>query len=249
MSLDPLTLALQLVNALVLVWLLSRFLFRPVSAAIAARRASVDETLDAAAAARAAAEEEATRLAAARAAFDDERATRLESVRQEAAALGETLRAEAERERAAREARAAGEREREETRRRRALEAEASALALDIARRLLERLPAGVQIEPFVDTLAGALAALPERQRERIGRGGVRLSLALPRAPSDAERARLVAALGDALGHEVDIETRVEPALVAGIELESDDVEIRASLRGDLDRVARALEGSTRVAC
>lgn len=42
MHLDPWTLALQTINVLVLVWLLAHFLFRPVAAIIAARRAASD---------------------------------------------------------------------------------------------------------------------------------------------------------------------------------------------------------------
>ena len=53
MHLDPWTFALQIVNVLVLVWLLARFLFRPVAAIIAERRAAADALLAQAEAARA----------------------------------------------------------------------------------------------------------------------------------------------------------------------------------------------------
>ena len=47
MRIDWWTLALQAVNVLILVWLLGRFLFRPVMDAIAARQASAQALLDA----------------------------------------------------------------------------------------------------------------------------------------------------------------------------------------------------------
>ena len=90
MHLDPWTLALQTINVLVLVWLLARFLFRPVAAIIAARRAAADALMADAEAARAKAAAEAAALAqqrqgladdgdrivaAARAAAEAERAT------------------------------------------------------------------------------------------------------------------------------------------------------------------------------
>ena len=54
MRIDWTTLALQTINVLVLVWLLARFLFRPVMTIIAERRAAAEKLLaDAAATARA----------------------------------------------------------------------------------------------------------------------------------------------------------------------------------------------------
>ena len=46
MQIDWWTLALQAINALVLIWLLQHFLFRPVADIIAARRAAADQLLD-----------------------------------------------------------------------------------------------------------------------------------------------------------------------------------------------------------
>jgi F-type H+-transporting ATPase subunit b len=52
MELDWWTLALQAINALVLIWLLHRFLFRPVAEIIATRREAAERLLDEAEAAR-----------------------------------------------------------------------------------------------------------------------------------------------------------------------------------------------------
>ena len=52
MHLDPWTFALQTINVLILVWLLAHFLFRPVAAIIAARRAASDALMTDAEAAR-----------------------------------------------------------------------------------------------------------------------------------------------------------------------------------------------------
>ena len=63
MHIDLWTLALQTINVLVLVWLLARFLFRPVAAIIAARRAAADKLLADAAAKLQQATDEAAAIA------------------------------------------------------------------------------------------------------------------------------------------------------------------------------------------
>ena len=63
MHLDPWTFALQTINVLILVWLLAHFLFRPVTAIIAARRAASDALMADAEAARGKATAEAAALA------------------------------------------------------------------------------------------------------------------------------------------------------------------------------------------
>ena len=56
MQIDATTFVLQLVNFVVLVWILHRFLYRPVLAAIDKRRAAIDKSMDDAKAVRAEAE-------------------------------------------------------------------------------------------------------------------------------------------------------------------------------------------------
>ena len=72
MHIDLWTLGLQAINAIVLIWLLARFLFRPVTAIIAARRQAADTLLAEAAAEREKAQAEATELAKQRAAISSE---------------------------------------------------------------------------------------------------------------------------------------------------------------------------------
>ena len=62
MLLDWFTVAAQIANFAILVWLLKRFLYRPVLDAMAAREKRVRETVAAADRQKAAAEEEANRL-------------------------------------------------------------------------------------------------------------------------------------------------------------------------------------------
>ena len=64
MQIDWWTLGLQAVNALVLIWLLAHFLFRPVVNAVAARQKAAGQLLTDAKAAKAAVESEREKAAA-----------------------------------------------------------------------------------------------------------------------------------------------------------------------------------------
>lgn len=64
MSLDWWTLGLQTINVVVLVWLLSRFLFKPVARIIAERQQAAEHLLAEADQARQAADETRTRIEA-----------------------------------------------------------------------------------------------------------------------------------------------------------------------------------------
>src|SRR6516164_7612612 len=160
MRIDWWTLGLQTVNALVLVWLLAHFLFRPVVDAIAARQKAAGQVLADAQAAKAAAE--TAHLVEHRSeAFKAAEA----EVGAEKASLLATAQAEADKLRAAAKA------EIEAARRSEALAAEdrAGQLAIDIATKLLDRLPDEARVAAFIDGIATGLAKLPEGTRASIG--------------------------------------------------------------------------------
>ena len=73
MRFDWWTLALQFVNVVVLIWLLSRFLFRPVADIIAARQAAITRSLDDVATKQAQVDAERAAIEQTRAGFHDER--------------------------------------------------------------------------------------------------------------------------------------------------------------------------------
>src|SRR6266446_7877022 len=85
MQIDWWTLGLQAVNALVLIWLLAHFLFRPVVDAIAARQKAVGQLLADAKAAKAAAESECDKAAAETARLAEQRSEALKAAEAEAA--------------------------------------------------------------------------------------------------------------------------------------------------------------------
>jgi F-type H+-transporting ATPase subunit b len=240
MRLDVWTLALQAVNALVLVWLLTRFLYRPVAAIIAQRRAEAAKLLADAAETRAQAQREAEALAAARAGLaaegehiradahtraDAERTALLDEARTDAAQLRHEAEAAIVRERSAAQAE---------------LQSAAADLALFIARRLLARLPPAVAAEAFRAALAADLAALPELARRQFldPRETVTVASAVPlEAPVQQACRAMLAGAGD-------VAFATDPTLIAGIELRAPHATLRANWQAELQHIAAALGGS-----
>ena len=241
MHIDLWTLLLQTVNVLVLVWLLARFLFRPVAAVITARRNATDKLLaDAQArlkqASDAAADVAHQReglaaegqriLADARAGADAEHATLLQHATEAAA----RLQAEAQRAMA-----------RDRQAMREALEREATDLALTIAARLLQRVPPRELNRAFVETLADALATHPARGL--LANADLELHSALPLdAAAQADTRDVLARVLGALPR---ITFRTDPTLLAGVELVGPSLLIRNSWRADLDRITHSLHENT----
>ncbi len=246
MRIDWWTLGLQTVNVLILVWILSRFLFRPVVAIIDERHAAAAKVLDdaeaakmQAVAAREAAETESARIAAGRdnilrqAAEDAEaqRTAALASVREEV----DQLRAAAETEmrwtHAAEEAAASDL---------------VAKLAVDIAGKLLQRLPNSARVDGFIDALAKALASLPEASRDGLGDANT-ARLTAARALSAEEMQSCRDAFARALGRPLNFTVAVDPDVIAGLELEAPHATVHNSFRSDLARIVEELTRHDRV--
>ena len=95
MGLDPITIAAQVINFLILVWLLNRFLFTPVTRVMDERAARVQAELDEAQKARTDAEQRETELQRKLDDLETQREHVLAAARVEAEALRTTLVAEA----------------------------------------------------------------------------------------------------------------------------------------------------------
>ncbi|MEK0083942.1 F0F1 ATP synthase subunit delta [Benzoatithermus flavus] len=242
MHLDWTTLLLQTINVLVLLWLLQRFLWRPVVAIVARRQAEATRLLEDAEAARRQALEEKEALAAARAGIAREREAVLAEARRAAEAERDAILAQGQAEiarlRAEAEAGIAHERAALEA----ALAAEAGRLAVAIARRLLARLPPAATFELFLDGLQRAVAGLPEATRAGLAGEPVELVTAAPLGEAEAQRA--AALLAEALGRDgVRLSFRVDPDLIAGVELRAPHLVVRNNWAADLERIETELTG------
>jgi F-type H+-transporting ATPase subunit b len=240
MRIDWWTLGLQTVNVLVLVWLLARFLFRPVAAAIAERQAAARRVLSEAEAARTqaqAAESEAKRRLAG-IAGDAERLRHEAAVAAEAVGKVEHEQAAADVARLREAAAAAIARERDTAWRE--LETKAGDLAVAIAQRLLGRLSPETVTTAQLAALEQRLAALPETERGLLG-GESELDVISANALGERERDLMRAALTRLAGREIAVRFRADPALLAGVEIVGAQLRIRENWRADLDRIARDL--------
>jgi F-type H+-transporting ATPase subunit b len=241
MHIDWWTLGLQTVNAAILIWLLAHFLFRPVTDAIAGRQTVADRMLADAKAANTAAAAERDKAVAETARLATHRREALRAIEAEAAAAKSALlvRAQAE----ADKLRAACTAEIEARRRTEALAAEdrASELAIVIVTKLLDRLAREARVSAFIDGIAAGLAKLPNATRASIGAEGTSVHLTTARAATPEEVEACRKSLSEVLGRPIAIETSVDPALVAGIELEAPNAVVRNSFRADLARVKSEL--------
>jgi F-type H+-transporting ATPase subunit b len=241
MRIDWWTLALQAVNFLVLFWILSHFLFKPVSAMIVARQAATTKLLDEARSARQAADAERDKASAEAAHLTETRTQMLTATNVEAQAEKGAVLAQAKMDAA--ELLAGAQAEIERTRTQQAAETadRASRLAIDIAAKVLARLPRDTQIAGFIDGVVAGIEALPEATLAELGADGAPLHLKAARPLTDAEATACRAALARAVGRPIEFIVEPDPRLIAGIEIEARHARVRNSLRADLDRLTSEL--------
>lgn len=245
MHLDWWTLALQTVNALVLIWILARFFFRPVVNIIAKRQEEVGKLLADAAATRQQASDIRTTADQARADVNAERDSLIAEARASAREEKENLLAQASKEIAKLRSEAETAIARDRIAAEQAIISRASELAVEIAQRLLGRLPSKVALSAFLDGLCHELRALSSETIESFtsapaaGRG-IEVVIAAPL--SEEEAAYIVDALNAAFGAKLPFSFRADTTLIAGIELHSRNTSVRNSWRADLDRIRQELD-------
>jgi F-type H+-transporting ATPase subunit b len=241
MHFDWSTLVLQTINVLVLLWLLRRFLFRPVVAMIAARKDAADKLLADAATARDQAQATAAQaaqrentlaadsehiLADARAAAKTEQTRLMEQASQDAAALRTTALAGLERDRA---------------QMRRDLEHEAATLALTIASRLVSRLPPRALNAALLQSLDTWFGTMPADRLADLAPPGETLEVVTPTPLDPPDQAACVELLNRRLGRVPTVRFSVDPFLIAGVELRGAHATLRNNWRADLDQIAQEL--------
>jgi len=243
MHIDWWTLALQAVNVLILVWILARFLYRPVAAMIERRRVAAVKELADASAMRTAVEAEQAAIRATRDGLAAEREKLLADARKEIETTRnemlhdtsqriETLRAE----NVAVLARERSEMEQE-------LGKQASSLAVQIAQKLLERLSADATTAIFLDALSAQIKALPPKTRELLvapPEGGA-FNVTTASELNDAQQRQCRNAIEAALGCEVNITFGTDPKLIAGMEVNAGALVLKNNWQADLAQILEQL--------
>ena len=244
MHIDWWTLALQTVNVLVLIWILARFFFRPVVDIVAKRQEQTNKLLADAVAARQEAADACADADKARAEIGVERDQLIAEARKSAQMEKANLLAQSSQEIAKlhREAEAAIARER--TAAEQAIIARASQLSVEIAQRLLGRLPSKIALSAFLDGLCQELHALSSEERESFTSAtaadhAIEVVTAAPLSKEESDHVR--DALKAAFGSELAFVFRADPALIAGIEVHSRNTIVRNSWRADIDRIREEL--------
>ena len=149
MHIDWWTLALQTVNVLVLIWILGRFFFRPVADIVAKRQEETGKLLADAAAARKESDDLRAEADKARGNVAAERELLIAEARKAAETEKANLLAKSSDEIAKQRIEAESAIARERATAEQAIVAHASELSIEIAQRLLKRLPVGVSFRRF----------------------------------------------------------------------------------------------------
>lgn len=249
MLIDWFTVAAQALNFVVLIWLMKRFLYRPILDAIDAREARVVAELQRARTEQELATQERKVLSARQHEFDAERDALANAAREEALALREglltTARADADALRATR----ASLLEREVAERRGVLATRMRDTVFGMTRKVLSELADTTLESQLVSTFARHVTTLPDEERDALRRAFTangtaesrlaRVRSAFPLEPAQRDTVR--DSLITLLGREPQIAYEVDPSLLVGIELDIADHTVGWSMSGYVETLERAV--------
>ncbi len=238
MALNWSTFALEIINFLVLVWLLKHFLYQPVLRIVEKRRQQIDAKLLEAERLRHEAEEMKTRYERRVADWEREKKKAWETLHREMeeerqrriAALSQEL--EEER----RKAEVVWEQEKREWRRH--LEEQALDLGAKFVARMLERLADTHLHRRLLEMLLEDLAQMPQTRVETMRRdfhsapGEVKVISAYPLTEKETERLKSV--LHELLGTGIECRFDTNPSLLAGLRIDLGAHVVRANLKDEL---------------
>ncbi len=238
MELDPLTIVLEIINFLVLIWLLKRFLFKPVKAAIARRQQDLEQ-----------AQLDARQQEQKAAALKQELQGKIDAWEQEKAEQQQDLQNQLsqQREQALEKVRAAAEAEKQ--RLHSVLEQDRAALAestrrqaqqgaLQLTGQLLQRLAGADLDQALLTMLLEDVHKLPAAERERLAnalRHQNELQVTSARPLTDIQQQQLQQTLTAALGHPVKLQPTVDDQLISGLRLSIGPLILHANLADELE--------------
>jgi F-type H+-transporting ATPase subunit b len=181
-----------------------------------------------------------------RAGFDKEREAVIIAAHEAAEQARTALLASAAKEAASLEASARAAIEKEQSTADAAWAERANLLAVEIAQRLVSRLNGAVVSAAFLDWLLQEIRMLPAPMRDAVAANGVILEAisATPIEPGDQERYRTL--IGEAFGARPQISFKVDPALIAGLELHGPHLAIANSWHADLTKILADLANDKR---
>ncbi len=246
MQIDWLTVAAQIVNFLVLVWLLQRFLYRPITDAMARREERIESRLSEAKAAREEVEAEASRLREQQRALEDSREEVLGEARQEAAALRDRLEDDIREEMEARRATWQDHLEDEREAFAAQLQERAGRQVIEIVGRVLEDYVGSDLASQLAGTFADRLAGLEAEDRDKLkqaaahaeGPARVESSVAI----KTASRSQITRAIHETVAPEIEVEYAEDADLLVGVRLTIGEQTVEWSATRFLNRLETTLD-------
>jgi F-type H+-transporting ATPase subunit b len=219
MQIDWLTVSAQILNFLILVWLLKRFLYQPVLSVMAQREEGIAARLEKASQREIEADEQGRIYRAKAEELEQAREERLADARDRAEREYSRLLEEARHEIDKQRQRWREELLREEEELRRTLKQELAASATQIAQQTLAELAGAELEEQMLAVFIRGVKALPEEERKRLVEDSGRLRLTSAFELDQQARKRLQVALGEAFATPIKLEITHDPRLICGIEL------------------------------
>lgn len=239
------TLLIQGANFLVLVWLLQRFLYRPVQEVIEKRRKMTFSAAAAAEKSKAEADAAKQRYEEALAGIDTDRKAVLEKARTEV---------DAERQKILEDARSAAAKKITEAEKtiqderlsaREGLKVETTAIAVRLAKKLLSDLAGSIPNDIVLARLEAELGRLPPAERQRLDReiqaNGAHVEIITARSLNPEEQQTWKSRLEKALEHPIDATFDCDPDVIAGSTLRLPHTVIRATWADQLAAAQEAL--------
>lgn len=244
MKFDWWTFLLQTINVAVLIWILQRFLFKPIQTLIMQRQQAIQQSTDAAIAAKQQAEQERTELTLERSKLAHTQADVLASVQTEAQQARATLLAQAQQE--AQQLIAAAQMDIKKSVDEAGLNLcnQAQQLACEITRHLLTRLPSAYLNQYFIEEACQQIAeshfihniSKPHTHAEAT------IDVISADTLAEEEQTLLQTKLNALLGYSVTLKFSVDVTLIAGIELHGRYLLIRNHWAADLEKITRQLQ-------
>lgn len=238
MTFNSWTFVFELVNFLVLAYILQRLLYRPLHDAIDRRRQGIEQAQAEAQQARQEAEQQRLALGVKLSAIDDERRRVLEGTHQEAEAERARILAAATSEIQHRETLARDLLERQKVEARESLQQDLVHEATRLAERLLREVSDAELDTRLVCRLVDTVRSLPAEQREGLAQGwttGERATLETAHDLTTDEVEQVHDAVAGLLGQDFVLLVQRNPELLSGVRLRLDGHVWDASLLGGLE--------------
>lgn len=238
MELDPLTIVLEIVNFLVLIWLLKRFLFKPVQAAIARRQQDLEQ-----------AQQDALQKAKGATELQQQLQSKIDDWEQEKIRQQQQLQEQLSRQREQAMGKVRQEAEEEKKRLQTILQQDQAALqektqqeaqkgAIQLTQQLLNRL-AGTELDQaLLNMFADDIQQLPDTERDKLAtalRKQKSVLITSARPLPDAQTQQLQNILQSVLGQNITLDTKVDEQLISGVRLTIGPMILHANLADELE--------------